>query len=96
MFGPFSREPNHQVLIQQCWSKRGAERRFTVPPKIKRKLCELAIAHVMELQRQNEHARPLIEASLQRSQSAAEADLRNQGTAKRTLNRRPSIQSLAL
>jgi hypothetical protein len=29
------------------------------------------------LQRQKEHARPLIEASLQRSQSAAEAELRN-------------------
>jgi hypothetical protein len=31
---------------------RGAERRWTVPAKIKRKLCRLAVAHVTELRRQ--------------------------------------------
>ena len=45
--------------------KAGAERRYTVPKAIKLKLCELAITYVMALQRQTEHARPQIEASLQ-------------------------------
>jgi hypothetical protein len=41
--------PEHQGLIEECWSQRGNERRYTVPPKIKRKLCRLAVAHVVEL-----------------------------------------------
>ena len=71
--------PEHQAIIEKCWSTRGCERRHTVPKAIKLKLCELAIAHVMELHRQAEHARPQIEASLQRSKSAAEAELRIRG-----------------
>jgi hypothetical protein len=39
--------PEHQALIEECWNKRGKERRYTVPPKIKRRLCELAIAFVI-------------------------------------------------
>jgi hypothetical protein len=39
----------HLTVIEECWSKRGNERRYTVPPKIKRKLCQLAVAHVAEL-----------------------------------------------
>ena len=71
--------PEHQAIIEECWSKRGCERRYTVPKAIKLKLCELAIAHVMALQRQIEDARPQIEAALQRSMSTAEAKLRDRG-----------------
>ena len=71
--------PEHQAIIEKCWSTRGCERRYTVPKSIKLKLCELAIAHVMELHRQVEDARPEIEASLQRSIYAAEAALRDRG-----------------
>jgi hypothetical protein len=42
----------HQAVIEECWHARGAERRQTVPSKIKRKLCRLAVAHVTELRRQ--------------------------------------------
>ena len=71
--------PERHAIIDECWSKRGPERRYTVPKAIKLKLCELAIAHVMALQRQSEEARPQIEAILQRSMSAAEAGLRDRG-----------------
>ena len=71
--------PEHHAIIDECWSKRGSERRYTVPKAIKLKLCELAIAHVMALQRQMEDARPQIEASLQRSMSKTEAELRERG-----------------
>jgi hypothetical protein len=63
----------------ECWGKRGKERRYTVPPKIKRKLCELAITYVVELRRRIEDARPEIEVSLQRSMSGAKAALRDRG-----------------
>ena len=75
----FSWSPEHQAIIEKCWSTRGCERRYTVPKAIKLKLCELAIAHVMALHRQAEDARPEIEASLQCSMSAAEAELRDRG-----------------
>jgi hypothetical protein len=41
--------PEQQALIEECWSQRGNELRYTVPPKIKRKLCRLAVAHTVEL-----------------------------------------------
>jgi hypothetical protein len=62
--------PKYQVLIEECWRGRGNERLFTVPVKIKKKLCRLAIAHVMELRR--------AAALLQREQTEA-ARLRMQG-----------------
>lgn len=40
-----------QILITECWRNRGNERRYTVPPKIKRNLCQLAIAHDTALRR---------------------------------------------
>jgi hypothetical protein len=70
----FSWSPEHQAIIEKCWSTRGCERRYTVPKAIKLKLCELAIAYVMELHRQAKDARPEIEASLQRSISAELGD----------------------
>ncbi len=51
MLSSLAGSPACQALIDECWSKVENERRFTVPPKIKRKLCQLAIAHVMELRR---------------------------------------------
>ena len=81
----FSWSPEHQAIIEECWSKRGCERRYTVPKAIKLKLCELAIARVMELQRQTEDARPQIEASLQRSMSKPRPSLgRGVGPTKRS------------
>ena len=75
----FSSSPEHQTIIEKCWSTRGCERRYTVPKAIKLKLCELAIAYVMEQHRQAKDARPEIEACLQRSMFAAQAELRDRG-----------------
>ena len=52
MLSSLAGRPEYQALIDECWS--------TIPPKIKRKLCRLAVAHVMELHRdaiQRRHAR---------------------------------------
>jgi hypothetical protein len=43
----------YQALIEECWRARGNKRRFTVPQEITRKLCRLAIAHVMNINRYN-------------------------------------------
>src|SRR5262249_12948889 len=51
MLSSLAGSPEQQALIKECWSKRGDERRYTVPPKIKRRLCQLAVAHVVELRR---------------------------------------------
>jgi hypothetical protein len=75
----FSGSVEHQAIVEECWSKRGHERRYTVPKAIRLKLCELAIAHDLELRRQQEHERPQIEAHLQRAKSAAETELRRRG-----------------
>jgi hypothetical protein len=53
---------------------------------IKRKLCELAIAYLVELQRQRQSANPQIGASLRRSISAAQAELRDQGWTDREIS----------
>ena len=74
--------PEHQAIIEECWSKRGCERRHTVPKAIKLKLCEVAIAHVMSLHQQSEDARPQIEESLQRALSSAKAELKDRGWTK--------------
>jgi hypothetical protein len=76
---PFSWSTEHQALIEKCWSRRKHERRFTVPPKIKRALCQLAVAYVMELQQQKQDVKLEIEASLRRSKAAAEAELKARG-----------------
>jgi hypothetical protein len=62
--------PEHQALVEECWRARGSERRHTVPAKIKRKLCRLAVAYVTELRRQT---------ILHQSIRATERDLRRQG-----------------
>jgi hypothetical protein len=43
--------PEHRALISECWSKLEKERRYTVPSKIKRNLCRLAVAHTTEFHR---------------------------------------------
>ena len=50
--------PEHKAIIEECWSKRGCERRYTVPKAIKLKFSELAIGHVVSLQQQRAGARP--------------------------------------
>jgi hypothetical protein len=62
--------PEQQAVIEECWSKRGNERRYTVPFKIKRKLCRLAVAHVVQLR---------CDAIQRRRARAAQAALRTQG-----------------
>jgi hypothetical protein len=70
MLSSLDASPELQALIEECWGKRGHGRRFTVPPKIKRKLCRLAVAHVVELRREE----------IQRQQAqAAERTLRAAG-----------------
>ena len=46
MLSSLAGRPEYQALIDECWSIIENERRFTVPPKIKRKFCRLAVAHV--------------------------------------------------
>jgi hypothetical protein len=72
-------KPEHQALIEECWRERGSERRFTVPVKIKRKLCRLAIAYVVEMHQRTQAAAPQIEDSLQRARGAAEQELKRRG-----------------
>lgn len=71
--------PGHHAIVDESWNKRGSERRYTVPKAVKLRLCELAVAHVMALQRGMEDARPQMEASVQRSMSKAEAGLAARG-----------------
>ena len=70
MLSSLAGNPEAQALIEECWSKRGNDRRHTVPPQIKRKLCRLAVAHVVELRR---------DAIQRRRAGAAETALRTQG-----------------
>ena len=70
MLSSLAGNPEAQALIEECWSKRGNDRRYTVPPQIKRKLCRLAVAHVVELRR---------DAIQRRRARAAETALRTQG-----------------
>ena len=76
---PLAWDAEAQLLIEDCWRNMGDDRRFTVPKPIKRKICKLAVAHVIELHRQTQDAMPQIEASMQRAKSAAEAKLRSDG-----------------
>jgi Cytochrome C biogenesis protein transmembrane region len=63
---------SHSYRCSQAtsWRGRGNEPRHTVPPKIKRKLCRLAVAHVAELHH---------DAFLRQRAQAARMALRRQG-----------------
>jgi len=62
--------PEYQTLIEDCWRAPPSERRYTVPPKITRKLCTLANAHVTEMRCQT---------IMHRCVRAKKRDLRRQG-----------------
>jgi hypothetical protein len=70
MLSSLAGNPEQQALIEECWSQRGNELRYTVPPKIKRKLCRLAVAHTVELR---------CDAIRRRRARAAKTALRIQG-----------------
>ena len=70
MLSSLAGSPEWQALIEECWSKRGNERRYTVPQRIKRKLCRLAVAHVAELR---------LDSIQRRRARAAETALQTQG-----------------
>ncbi len=63
-------KPEHQALIEECWRARDGGRRYTVPPKIKRKLCKLARAHATEMRCQ---------ATMHQRMLATKRNLRHQG-----------------
>jgi hypothetical protein len=71
--------PEHQALIEECWRGRGNQQRSTVPKPIKRKLCELAVAHVVQVHEDSLAATPQIKELLKRSKAAAAAKLRDRG-----------------
>ena len=76
------RNPEHKALLVECLrerARRPVELRHTVPKRRKRKLCELAVANVVELHRQEQDAALQIEESLRRSRAGAEAELRHRG-----------------
>jgi hypothetical protein len=71
------RSPEHKALLVECLrARRPDELRRTVPKKIKRKLCELAVAHVVEQHRQGQASALQIKDSLRRAKAGAEAELR--------------------
>jgi hypothetical protein len=61
---------HHAKVLLELWLAGAPVRRYTVPPAIKRRLCQLAIAHVMELRRQT---------ILRQWNEAIESDLQRQG-----------------
>jgi hypothetical protein len=92
LFLPLLRNPEYRALIETCWSERAliqdrlnkrrqGGRPYTVPPKIKRKLCLLTTAHMVEMQRQAQDEKPDTEARLRFSERRAgvEAVLRAEG-----------------
>jgi hypothetical protein len=70
MLSSLASSPKHQAMIEDCWRVRGNERRHTVPPRIKRSLCQLAVAHVVELR---------LDAILRQGAQAAVRKLRLEG-----------------
>jgi hypothetical protein len=98
MLSSLAGSPECQALIDECWSKVENERRFTVPPKIKRKLSQLAVAHVMELRRdaiQRRHARPAERAlTTQGFSRAATAEILRRTTVKQVSIDAPDLKKV--
>jgi hypothetical protein len=98
MLSSLAGSPEYQALIDECWSKLQNERRYTIPPKIKRKLCRLAIAHVMGLHRdafQRRHARAAKRAvSIQGFSAAATAAILRRRTVKQVSIRAPDLKKV--
>jgi hypothetical protein len=70
-------KPEHQALLEECWRAVSAERRYTVPPKFKRKLCRLAGDHATEMR---------VQAILHQRRLATERDLQRQGYSDAQIN----------
>ena len=98
MLSSLAGSPECQALIDECWSKVENERRYTVPPKIKRKLCRLAVAHVMELRRdaiQRRHARASERAlAIQGFSRAATAEILRRRTVKQVSVEAPDLKKV--
>jgi hypothetical protein len=73
------REPERVTLLVACFRTRSDELRHTVPVKVKRTLCRLAIAYTVELHLQQQAAKQQIEDSRRRSGDAGELELRRRG-----------------
>jgi hypothetical protein len=50
LLGPLAEIPEYRAIAEECWRERGAERRYTVPVKVKTNLCRLALAYTIRLQ----------------------------------------------
>ena len=98
MLSSLAGSPECQALIDECWSKVENERRFTVPPKIKRKLSQLAVAHVMELRRdavQRRHARAAERAlAIQGFSRAATAEILRRTTVNQVSIEAPGLKKV--
>jgi hypothetical protein len=98
MLSSLAGNPEYQALIDECWSKLENKRRFTVPPKIKRKLCRLAAAHVLELRRdaiQRRHARVSERAlAIQGFSRAAAAEIVRRRTVKQVSVEAPDFEKV--
>jgi hypothetical protein len=72
---------SERALIQERWNEQRGARPHTVPPKIRRKLCQLAIAHLVSLQQQYRDAKPDIGVVLRYNEArgAAEDELKARG-----------------
>lgn len=79
LLAPLAGNAEHQLVIDECWRERGNERRYTVPAKIKRKLCQLAVAYTIILDSQARAARPQVGCILQQARVDAETILRQRG-----------------
>jgi hypothetical protein len=54
--GPALKLPDVCRLLRQCWTQQPINRRFTVPPRVKRDLCKVAVAFVEVLHQAQERA----------------------------------------
>jgi hypothetical protein len=77
--GPEYTDVLPSLLTTGRWLVQPKKRERTVPPKIKRLLCKLAIAHVVELDEQSRARAPELEDSARRSKAKAKAELKSRG-----------------
>jgi hypothetical protein len=54
---PVLGDPKLRAVLDQSWSKQPSDRRFTIPPRVKRDLCRLAVSYVEVLHDAQETAR---------------------------------------
>ena len=83
--------PEHQALIEECWRAAPHERRYTVPPKIKRKLCKLAGAHATEMRCQAMMHQQM-RATQRRLRRRGDSDARIDAIMRRHVPERPHVE----